>query len=332
MNWQRLAPGVGFACLLAWVSILIANSGWVKTQLHFSPLLIVVLLGMLIGSTVRLPDSLQEGVKYCQKPVLRLGVGLLGIRVSLQQISTIGISGVVTILICTAVTFLAGVWLVKLFKLDWKLGWLLATGTSICGASAIIAADTVVQSESKDSALSLAIITLWGTVGIFVYPLLNGLLHWGSFAYGSFCGATLHEVAQVVAAGSALDAKAQSIATIVKLARICLLAPMVVGMGWWLRRNGNAATAKVAIVPWFLVLFVVLASTRSLIHSTEFDRIAKDWIEPAISFVLSVGMAGVGLQSNFRDVFKAGWKPVAFGFVLWLIIAALGFVCVTLLS
>lgn len=326
---KALAPGVLFCIALAVLAVAIGELPWVKTQLRFSPLLIVILLGMILGSSWRFPDLLKDGIAYCQKPVLRLGVALLGIKLSLAKIFEIGGNAMAIILIVTITGFFAAYWLGRKLGMGEKPSLLLATGGSICGASAIVAADTVVQGEGKDAAVSLAVITFWGTVGIFSYPLLNSVLHYASFPFGVFCGATLHEVAQVVAAAathsvSSAGQSAVDVATVTKLARVCLLAPTVIGLGWWMRRSGAATSdKKAALVPWFLWVFVLMAGFRSAAPQLGIESQLKwsgDFIVP---LVLSVGMAGVGLQTRLKDVIQAGWKPVVLGLVQWLIMVGL---------
>ena len=130
--------------------------------------------------------------------------------------------------------------------------------------SAVVAADSVVQAERRDTALALGIITLLGTIGIVIYPVLHRLLGTTEFIYGVWDGASLHEMAQVVAAGFAVSDEAARVATVVKLARIALLAPVVFYLAWTLRRrHQQVGAAHVAPVPWFLVLFVVFALLNS---------------------------------------------------------------------
>lgn len=314
---KKLAPGIGLCILLAILAVGLSEIPWAKANLRFSPLLIVTLLGIAIGSTWDLPKSQKDGVAYCQKPVLRLGVALLGIKLSLMKIVEIGGSALAVILIVTTVGFFAAVLLGRLVGLGEKPSLLLATGGSICGASAIVAADSVVQPESRDTAVSLAVITLWGTVGIFAYP---ALAHFPPHFFGVFCGATLHEVAQVVAAaGDSAD-----IATVTKLARVCLLAPAIIGLGWWMRRSGVQAEGKRAgLVPWFLWAFLAMAALRTVAPNLGIETNAKWFGDAIVPLVLSVGMAGVGLHTRLKEVVQAGWRPIAVGLTQWLIMMGL---------
>jgi uncharacterized integral membrane protein (TIGR00698 family) len=182
----------------------------------------------------------------------------------------------------------------------------------------------VVQAERRDTALALGIITLLGTIGIVIYPMLYHLLGTTEFVYGVWDGASLHEMAQVVAAGFSVSDEAARVATVVKLARIALLAPVVFYLAWWLRRrHEKVGAAHVAPVPWFLVLFVVFA----LINSAGW--IPPHWLEGirrADLWLLCVGMAGVGLQTGLADLRDAGFRPIATGALQWLFLASLSLV------
>ena len=198
---------------------------------------------------------------------------------------------------------------------------LLGVGGAICGASAVVAADSVVQGEKRDAPLALGIITLLGTIGIVLYPLLGRALHMSDFVYGVWDGASLHEMAQVVAAGFGVSEAAARVATVVKLARIALLAPVVLWLGWSLRHRHRAAgTAKVTPVPWFLALFVVFALLNS---SGWLPARALDLLRRADLWLLCVGMAGVGLETSFADLREAGLKPIATGTMQWAFLAAM---------
>jgi len=204
-----------------------------------------------------------------------------------------------------------------------KLGILLGVGSSICGASAVVAADSVVQGERRDAAVALGIITLLGTVGIVLYPILSRALGMPEFVYGVWAGASLHEMAQVVAAGFGVSDEAARVATVVKLARISLLAPVVLYLGWSLRhRHVAAGRAKVAPVPWFLVLFVVFAGVNSLaiLPADQLDLVRR-----ADLWLLCVGMAGVGLQTGFSDLRSAGARAIVAGALQWLVLAAIAY-------
>jgi uncharacterized integral membrane protein (TIGR00698 family) len=316
----KLVPGLLIAVILA---ALAYAPKVLMPSLTISPLLTVILLGMAIASLMQLPTTWKPGLQLAQKPILRWGVAGLGFKLSLQELASIGGSALVVVVVSTVAALAFGWWLGRRVGLPDKMNLLLGVGGGICGASAIVAADTVVQGEQSDSALPLGIITLVGTVGIVVYPLLGHAFNLSPFVYGVWNGASLHEMAQVIAAGNAIP-DAISPSTVTKLARICLLAPVVFYLGWMLRKKEqNVGEAKVPLVPWFLVVFVLLAAFRTLV---EVPKPTAKLVEDIDLFVLCIGMAGVGLFTDFRQIVRAGVKPILVGVGQWVFLAALALV------
>lgn len=318
-----LLPGLLLVVVLATAGFWLADLPWVKQTLHVSALLLVILLGMAWKSLLPEPPAVLPGIRLAQRPILRAAVAGLGFRLSIPELWKIGGPALVVVVVSTAAALLMGWWVARRLGVAEKLGLLLGVGGAICGASAVVAADSVVQGERRDSALALGIITLLGTLGIVLYPLLAHALHMNEFVYGVWAGASLHEMAQVVAAGFGLSDEAARVATVVKLARICLLAPVVLYLGWSLRHHHReAGRAKVSPVPWFLVLFVLFAALNStgLLPASWLDLIRR-----ADLWLLCVGMAGVGLQTGFSDLRSAGLRPIAAGALQWVFLAAIAY-------
>jgi uncharacterized integral membrane protein (TIGR00698 family) len=318
-----LLPGLLLTALLAFAAGWLADLPWVKATLHVSALLVVILLGMLWKSLLPTPEAMVPGIRLAQRPVLRWAVAGLGLRLSLGELWKIGVPALVVVTISTVAALAFGWWVARRLGVGEKLGLLLGVGGAICGASAVVAADSVVQGEKQDAPLALGVITLLGTCGIALYPLLHHLVKMSDFVYGVWDGASLHEMAQVVAAGFSVSDEAARVATVVKLARICLLAPVVLYLGWSLRhRHLAAGRARVAPVPWFLGVFVLLA----LVGSS--GVVPAAWLETGRRvdlWLLCVGMAGVGLQTGFHDLRAAGVRPIAAGVAQWVFLAALSY-------
>ncbi|HEX5632731.1 MAG TPA: putative sulfate exporter family transporter [Gemmatimonadales bacterium] len=339
---REALPGILWCALLATAALLLAEQPFVKDTLHLSALLLVILLGMALRTVMAVPAWAAPGVRMAQRPILRWAVAGLGFRLSLGEIARIGGPALVVVVASTFAALLFGVWIGRRLGLAPKLATLLAVGGGICGASAVVAADSVVHAEKRDSALALGIITLLGTIGIVAYPWIGRAAGMGDFLYGVWDGASLHEMAQVVAAGAGFSKEATEVATVVKLVRISLLAPVVFFLAWRMRRDaagtpgapsasavGFSATAptgasagrpNVPIVPWFLVLFVVFAAVNSL---GWLDPTVVRQIQRADLWLLCLGMAGVGLQTSFADLGRAGWAPIATGTAQWLLLAVL---------
>jgi len=293
-------------------------------QLHMGALLLVILLGMSIRLVVTPPQWAMAGLDASRKPILRWAVAALGLRLSLSNIATIGLPALAVVSLTTLIGVAFGWWIARRLKLPTELGLLLGVGGAVCGASAIVAADTVVQADKRDSAVAIGVITLLGTIGIFLYPLLLPLLGLSDFEYGVWAGASLHETAQVVAAGETISATATEVATVSKLVRICCLAPII----WYLARSRNRAAAAsgdshVAPVPWFLVAFVLFAALNSLDWLPSEGLFGTTSLKHAGSWLMAIGMAGVGLQTSLRDLIHVGARPVLMGAIQWILMAML---------
>jgi len=320
---RAAVPGLLLAAVLGTAAMALATLPWFRDTLHWGPLLLVILLGMAWRSVAPLPDWSLAGVAVAQRPLLRWAVAGLGFRLGLGELLRIGAPALVVVVISTTAALYFGWWIARRLRVAEDLGLLLGVGGAICGASAIVAADTVVQAEKRSAPLALGVITLLGTLGIVFYPWVGRALDMSPFLYGVWDGATLHEMAQVVAAGFGLGDESARVATVVKLARICLLAPTIVLLGWMMRRrHGAAGAARVAPVPWFLVLFLVFVAVNSMgvlpAAWTEAIRRADLWL-------LCVGMAGVGLQTSFADIAQAGLRPLAVGVAQWLFLAVVAY-------
>ena len=323
-GFMTLLPGVLLCAVLAAAAVLLGETPWVKQRLHVSALLIVILLGMAWRSLAHVPAAALPGIRFAQRPLLRWAVAGLGFRLSLVELARIGGPALVVVTVSTTASLAFGWWLARRLGVGEKLGLLLGVGGAICGASAVVAADSVVQGEKRDSAIALAVITLLGTVGIALYPLIARALGMSDFLYGVWDGASLHEMAQVVAAGFGVSEPAGQVATVVKLARIALLAPVVLFLSWRMRHaHREAGRARVSAVPWFLVLFVVFAIVNSL---RVLPAPLVEWIKTGDLWLLCVGMAGVGLQTGVRDLRSAGIRPLLVGLGQWVFLATLSYV------
>jgi uncharacterized integral membrane protein (TIGR00698 family) len=314
-------PGLALCVALAAGAIWLAEVPWVKDTLHWSALLLVILLGMAWKTLAPVPGAALPGVRMAQRAVLRWAVAGLGFRLSVEQLGKIGGPALVVVVVSTACALVFGWWIARRLRVGQGLGLLLGVGGAICGASAIVAADSVVQGERRDSAVALGVVTLLGTIGILVYPPLGHALGLPEFVYGVWDGASLHEMAQVVAAGLGFSARAGEVATVVKLARIALLAPTVLWLAWSMRRHHlRAGTPHVAALPWFLVLFVAFAAVRS---TGWLPADAIRGIERVDLWLLCVGMAGVGLQTGLADLKDAGARPILAATLQWVVLSGL---------
>ena len=248
-NVRSILPGVLLAAALAWLA------RWLHTIPAISAvsaLMLAILLGMVVRNTIGMHPALQPGIKFSMRRLLRLAIMLLGFQLSLHQIQQVGGIGfliVATTLVCT---FLFTLWLGKLLGVDPKLTELLAAGTSICGASAVVATNTVTDGTDEDVAYAIAVVTALGTASVMLYPLASAAMTMPASSYGLWTGASIHEIAQVIAAAFQGGPVSAQYGTISKLSRVMLLAPVVFLLGYLADRKrgrGESGQGSLPAVP-----------------------------------------------------------------------------------
>ena len=196
-----------------------------------SPMILATLIGMTLHNVFGTPAWAKPGITFSLKRVLRLGIILLGLQLMASQVAQVGFAGVGVIAATLVATFVFTKWLGRVMGVDAKLTELIGAGTSICGASAVIATNTVTRGSDEDVAYAVACVTVFGSLSMLLYPLLPGLLHLSPAAFGLWSGASIHEIAQVVAAAFQDGAHAGEVGTVAKLTRVMMLAPVVFTLG-----------------------------------------------------------------------------------------------------
>jgi len=227
---RGLLPGLFLTFTIAGAAFGLRNLTGIAA---LSPLIIAIVLGMAFHNTVGTPPALKPGVVFSMRRVLRFAIILLGLQLSLSQVAAVGIVGIAIIVVSLVGTFLFSVWLGRRLGIDRKLAELIAAGTSICGASAVIATNTVTRASDD----AVACVTVFGSASMLLYPTLAGLLQLTPHAFGLWAGASIHEIAQVVAAAFQNGADSGNFGTIVKLSRVTLLAPMILALGYFSMRH-----------------------------------------------------------------------------------------------
>ena len=292
----------------------------------FSALTLAILAGMVVGNTLypKIWQQCDGGVLFAKQHLLRLGIILYGFRLTFSQIAEVGVSGIAIDILTLSSTFLLACFLgQKIFGLDRQTSWLIGAGSSICGAAAILATEPVIKAEPSKVTVAVATVVIFGTLAIFIYPLMYPLLaHWFSPEnYGIFIGSTMHEVAQVVAAGHAISPDAENSAVIAKMLRVMMLAPFLIFLASRVKQlapAGSAQTGKIT-VPWFAVLFIMVAIFNS------FHLLPDALVQALITLdteLLAMAMAALGLTTHVSALKKAGAKPLVMALMLfgWLII------------
>lgn len=322
-GWRDKFNGVLFVALLTMAVVQLAELPFVRSM-GISPLVIGIVCGMIYGNFLKgtMPIGWGVGVHFTARKLLRIAVALYGLNISLQQIIEVGLPGVV-VAIGVAVSVLAlGTWLgTRWLGLDRDTSMLTAAGSAICGAAAVLAFESTLRSEPHKSAVAVATVVLFGTISMFVYPVLFNLgwLGFDGQAIGLFLGGSIHEVAQVVAAASNVDPATTEVATIVKMTRVALLVPLLLVIGLWLqRRDSQASGSKAALpIPWFAIFFLIFA----LINSANVIPIDTLQMLRAIDiFLLTMAMTALGIETRFAQMKKAGPRVLALAAILFVVL------------
>ena len=299
----------------------------------FSPMILATLLGMVFHNIVGTPVWAKPGVTFSLRRILRLGIILLGLQLMASQVAEVGLVGVGVILTTLVATFVFTKWLGRLIGADHKVAELIAAGTSICGASAVIATNTVTGGSDEDVAYAVACVTVFGSLSMFLYPLFPAFLHLNAQAFGLWSGSSIHEIAQVVAAAFQDGSTAGEIATVAKLTRVMMLAPLVISLGFLAARRvagpADANRGPAPPMPWFVLGFIALVAVNSIV---PIPPSAKAWIVPFTNLLLSMALAAMGLETDFRKLKAEGLKPLGLAAASWIFIAGFSLVLVKLTS
>ena len=321
----RLAPGLLIAGLVALAAMGGARVSWLQAH-GISSLTVAIVLGMVVGNVVPGVAG-APGVGFSKQQLLRWGIVLYGMRLTFTDVAHVGVAGIAIDATVLASTFLLANWLgTRVFKMDRTTAMLIGAGSSICGAAAVMATDPVVRGKPEQVTVAVSTVVVFGTLAIFLYPALWHIpaVHalFSAHEYGVWVGSTVHEVAQVVAAGRDAGAAAGDTAVIAKLVRVMMLAPFLLILSAWLSRRQPVRGAQGAriTVPWFAFGFVAMAGFNSL-DLLPHQVVAQ--ITLLDTLLLTVAMAGLGLTTHVRAIRVAGLKPLALAAVLfaWLIFA-----------
>ena len=357
-----LLPGLLVAVLLAALSIWLSQFfgvtllGFDKTPI--SPVMLAILLGLIIGALVPLPQVLKPGFSFAVKKVLRLGIILLGIRLTIFDVFQLGVFGVPIVVFCILGALFFTTRINKWVNLPERLGTLIAVGTSICGVSAIVATGPAIDAEEEEVAYAVAVITIFGLLATLVYPYMANVIFAGvAMKVGLFLGTSVHDTSQVVASAKVYAdvfgaPLALDVATVTKLVRNVFMAAVIPFMAFYYARKmagpGESADKKISVLkllPLFIVGFLAMAVIRSLGDAginaggnafglwdaaawTGIVGFIKTWA----GNLLVVALAGVGLSTDFRAFRGLGIKPFIVGLGAALVVGVISFLAITLMG
>ncbi|WP_249125149.1 YeiH family protein [Saccharopolyspora erythraea] len=298
----------GLALTGGGVALSLALAGLVPSV---SALTSAVVLGVVAGNVPGVPARVRPGLAWATRRLLRAGVVLLGLQLAVGQVLGLGAGTVVAVVLVVGLTFAGTLVLGRWLGVSRGLSLLVATGFSICGASAIAAVEGVVDREDEDVASAVALVTVFGSASMVLLPLLATATGMPPADYGRIAGASVHEVAQVVAAASPMGAAAVAVAVVVKLSRVVLLAPLVAGVSLVRRRAaGQAAGTRPPLVPLFVVGFLAAVAVRSIGMVPE---PVLDVARQVTTVLLAGALFALGSAVRLRALLRTGPRAFALG-------------------
>ncbi len=308
---RKLAPGIALAAAVAAVAVMAAPL--VARALPIPAMVIALILGVALNKLAERP-LYQPGIVFCVKTLLRWAVALLGLRIALGEIAALGLASALIVMLGMLATIVAGFWLARRFGQNYFYGALAGAGTAVCGASATLATSTVLPSykgKEADVAFVVVAVNALSTLAMVLYPLICLALGLSPQTTGVMLGGTIHDVAQVVGAGYAVSEPVGNTAVIVKLFRVFLLLPVVLGIGYWFRAH-HAATGHARVpVPVFAFVFLALCIVNSVVPALGLMAVyapIKAVLSECATWGLLIAIGALGLGTSIKAIAALGWR------------------------
>lgn len=316
--WQLLP-----IALMAWLCIATSNL-FVMQKFGISPLTIAIVLGMVFGNSIlsSFSQTLSDGIIFSKARLLRAGIVLFGLKLTLAQVAYVGWPAILSDLVIIIGTMWLSVILGKRMGVEIKTAALIGSGSAICGAAAVLATQPVLKNKESDVSVAVATVVVFGTLAMFVYPIAGRWLlsHYDSaaawFSWGIYTGSSIHEVAQVAAAGAAVNDTVGDVAVMTKMIRVMLLAPFLLVLPYAMRGvNDQKISGGKIIIPWFAVGFLLMVAANSMFH---IPNNAYRYLIKLDTFLLTMSMLCLGFTTRWQTIRQAGSKPLLLAGLLWL--------------
>lgn len=307
----------------------ISEAHFLKGHFPVGAVMLAIILGTMFRQFVPVSSRMEPGIRFAFRKILRIGVAGLGFSLTFTDIREVGFRGILLDTALIAGTYLFAVALGKWLQLGESLPWLLATGTAICGASAVVAANSVLKAKDEEVAFSVATVTLFGTMSMFLFPIIARFAGIPVPIYGAWAGSSIHEVAQVIGATMNISPEALDFATILKLTRVAFLLPVLILLEILLIKkgaqviSGKGLSRRKEHFPWFVVGFgsIVVLNSLHIFPDTLLSLLQK-----GDTWLLAVSMAALGLETHLGRILTVGPSAVKAGFWLWIFVSVWGFV------
>ncbi|MCG7381564.1 YeiH family protein [Paenibacillus sp. ACRRY] len=335
-NKQGFVLGIGLTLMLALAAKYAANFPFLHIM---GQLVLAILFGMIWRAVRKVPDHMVSGISFSAKKLLRYGIILLGMRLNLKDILHAGPKVVLISFLNITITIFVVYGIAKFFNVEKRLGLLTACGTAICGAAAVVAIAPQIKAKDEETAIGAATVAILGTIFTMVYTLLYPFLQLSASGYGVFSGATLHEIAHVIAAAEPVGQDAVDLAVIVKLTRVAMLVPVAILIGFWTNRldrsknSGNSKLNKRSLkslpIPWFIFGFLMMSALNTL---QVIPSGLTNLIILAAYMLIAMAMAGLGLSVDTVTFRQLGLKAFAASFIGSIVLSLIGYVFLKLLN
>jgi len=327
-------PGLGLIAAIVAIAFQIHNF-----QPAISPLALCVAFGFAIANFASWPAFAAAGTSLASKKLMRIGVSLLGAQVSVLSLKAIGVKGVITVILVVTFTIFGILALSKIFRMSGELGLLIGVGFGVCGATAVAAIRPQTRASEEETSYAIALISLCGTLSIFMLPFIGHLLGLNDQTFGAWAGAAVHDVGQVIATASVWSDEAVQSAVVIKLARVCMLAPIVLILSIRHRRyltsiamqnekDGIAVstkTTKVPLIPFFVIGFIAVATIQ---NTLDIPSGIHDAIVLVSKLLLGAGLVALGSSVRWKSIRAIGPRPMVMGLIAWVIVAGIALTAV----
>ncbi len=323
-------PGLALCVLLGAVAQVLIGAAGVSAV---SPMVGAILLGMVLGNTLRVGELFRPGLAVAVRPVLRIGIVLIAFQITLGDIAALGGAAVVLTVATMGATFVAILAVGALLGVPKPLTEVIAAGTSVCGASAIMAAAPAARAGDADTAYALATVTFFGTLSLLLFPFVGAALGLDPVAFGLWAGATIHEVGQVTAVAFQAGETAGYYGTISKLLRVSLLVVVILALVVRRRMEaggrGDSNAAGAVSFPFYVLAFGVFVVVNSVV---SIPAAALDLVRQVSLSLMTVALAAMGLTMNVRALTGRGLRPLALGFFGWTFVSGTGLALILVLG
>lgn len=327
-------PGLSLIAAIVGVAFFIND-----VQPAISPLALCVAFGFAIANFASWPSFAAAGTSLASKKLMRIGVALLGAQVSVVSLKAIGLKGVLTVLLVVTLTIFGILALSKLFKMSGELGLLIGVGFGVCGATAVAAIRPQTRATEEETSYAIALISLCGTLSIFTLPIIGQLIGLNDQTFGAWAGAAVHDVGQVIATASVWSDEAVQSAVVIKLARVCMLAPIVLILSLRHRRyltslatqnqkdgvSVSASTNKVPLIPFFVIGFIAVAIIQNTFDIPEGIHSAIVLLSKVL---LGAGLVALGSSVRWKSIRAIGPRPMVMGLIAWVLVAGVALAAV----